>query len=145
MQSYPLASYLPDSRLVGSGTHHRISILASPRRFELRHVAKRTVDAPLCRRMRIRGDQESQKRRSIELAPYLGPAEEEALLRREAIDDRLRMGRECSLHRRVRDGETTEISDVLAERELTLHVGCGVEHGVRIELLDDLLRLSVVT
>src|SRR6266550_3373495 len=135
---------LPDSRLNCAGTHHWIAVLASPRRFELRHVAERPVHTPFGWRMRVGGDQKSEEFRSIQRAPHLCPAEEEALLRSKAVDDRLGMRGEGSLHRRIGDSQTPEVPDVLAKRQLTLHVRGRIEHGVRIELFDNLLRLRVV-
>src|SRR5207248_6185593 len=126
-------------RLARGGANHRIAILTSPRRLELGHVAQGAVDAPLRRRVRIRGDEESHELRSIELAPGLRPAEEKALLRGEAIDHRLRMRGQGSFHCSIGNRQTTEVADVLAERQLTLDVRCRIEYGVRVELLDDFL------
>src|SRR3954468_4196163 len=139
------SSSLPDARAVGVGTDHWIAILASPRCLELGHVAQWSVHPPLGRRMRIRAHQIPQELRPIELAPHLRPAEEEALLGSKSVDHRLRMRRQRALHRRISDCQTAEITDVLAQRELSLHVRRRIEHRVRVELLDDLLRLGVVT
>src|SRR5947207_253039 len=135
---------LPDARLQCGWPHHGVSNLASPRRPELWHVAEWPVDAPLRRRMRIGADEESQELRSIQLAPDLRPAEEEALFRSKAIDDGLWVRGEGALHRRVRDSGPAEIAHVLAQAQLTLHVSGSVEHGVGIELCDDLVRLGLV-
>src|SRR3954471_11373562 len=94
--------------------------------------------------MWIRRHEVSQELGSIELTPHLRPAEEESLLRSKAVDDRLWMRRQRALHRGVCDRQSAEIADVLTERQLALHVGGGVDHRVRVELLDDLLGLGVV-
>ena len=53
----PLSStVLPNPRSQPFRTHHCVAVLAAPRLRKLRHVAERTVDPPLRRRMRIRVD-----------------------------------------------------------------------------------------
>src|SRR4051812_44128368 len=82
---------LPDVRLQGGRAHHRITLFASPRRPEFRHVAQRTIHAPLGWWVGVRAHEVPEELRSIELTPHLRPAEEEALLGCEAVDNWLRM------------------------------------------------------
>ena len=66
--------------------HHRLPRLAAPRLLELRHVLHHAVHAILPRRMRIGADLHPQIFRPLLLAPHPPESQEEALLRREAVD-----------------------------------------------------------
>src|SRR5690348_5028362 len=109
----------PDANAQTVGAHHGIPLLAAPGLSELRHVAERSVDAPLARRVRVRGDLEPLGFGSLDLAPDARVAEEEALLRGEAVDvrDRLTPGtlcRERFLEGGVGNRQAPEVADVLA-------------------------------
>src|SRR5690242_7885007 len=97
-----LLSMSPDARAKRFRANHRVTILAAPRRFELRHVAQRPVHAPFRRRMRIRVDLRLCRGIALQLAPHLRPAEEESLFRGEAIDvRRTALLRHRALHREI--------------------------------------------
>src|SRR5437868_12119160 len=116
----PLDSgWLPDPRTQALGANHRIAVLASPRLFELWHIAERSVHAPLPRRVGVRRNLEPLRLGTLDLAPDPRPAQEEPLLRRETVDgsDRLAAGAlrgECLLQRRLRHRQAAEGPDVLA-------------------------------
>src|SRR5262245_51981974 len=74
---------LPDTARILS--HHRRVGLAGERLLELRHVRDDAVDAVAARRMRIGLRHQAERFGTAVLAPDLAPAEEYALLRREAV------------------------------------------------------------
>src|SRR5882672_9282351 len=68
--------------------HHRLARLAGEGLLELLHVRDGADDAELARRVRVGLRELARLRLRHVLAPHVGEAEEEALLRREAIDGR---------------------------------------------------------
>src|SRR5450759_5110613 len=94
--------------------------------------------------MWIRAYEEAQELGTVQLTPHLRPAEEEALLGCKAVDHRLWMRGQRALHRSISDRETAEVTNVLAQRELALHVRRCIDHSVRVELSYDFLSLSVI-
>src|SRR5437762_4071549 len=131
---------LPDHGSHRIRPYHRISGLASECRGKLRHVGQRAIRSPLTRRVRIGVDANALRFRRDVLPPDLRPRQEESLLRRKAIDIRRApfLGEgllECS----VRDRETSQIGEILTQRQFAVYVQ-AVEHRVRIELRCDQTR-----
>src|SRR4029453_6162061 len=98
-------------------------------------VAERAVGTELRPRMRIGQDLPAEVGLARFRAPGLRPAHEEALIAGEAVDDRPRLAAERDLVRAVRDRETAQVADVLAERELAVG-GHPRNRTVSVELLD---------
>src|SRR5439155_10065730 len=84
--------------------------------------------------MRVGVDSHTLSLRRDVLPPDLRPGEEKALFRRETIDQwRTSFLGECLLQGGVSDRQTTEVGEILAKGQLSVHVE-AVEDGVRIEL-----------
>src|SRR5437879_6766621 len=79
---------LPDARAHVGRSHHAVALLAAPRVAEFLEIRERPVDAPVRRRVRVGLHLRAQVLVGLEVAPHARPAEEEALLRREAADPR---------------------------------------------------------
>src|ERR1035437_2729189 len=137
-------AFLPDAWQDRTRTHHRITSLAPPGCPELGHVAQWPIPPPFRWRVLVGTDLPTEELRPGDLAPHLRPSEEEALFRGEAVDLCARIIAERALHRRVRNGESAEVSDVLAERQLSVHVRGWIEHRVRVELPHDLVSFRDV-
>src|ERR1044071_5771673 len=81
-------SSLPNLAAPVGRAHHRVADLALERLGEGRHVRERAVDAEAPQRVRVGGDALARGLGADVLRPDLRPAEEEALLGREAGDCR---------------------------------------------------------
>src|SRR6266542_2889979 len=86
-------------RPAGVLSHHRLPRLAGEGLLELLHVGDGADDAELTRRVRIGLGELPRLRLGHVLAPHVGEAEEEALLRREAVDGRTGLAFERLLQR----------------------------------------------
>src|SRR2546423_4667383 len=116
-------SRLPDNRSHRIGTNHWIAGLATERGRELRHVRGRAVGPPLTGRGRVGVDPQALGLRRNVLSPYLRPGQKEALLGSEAVDQwRPSFLRQRFLKRRVGNRQSTKIRQILAERQLPVHV-----------------------
>src|SRR5438105_15784301 len=77
---------LPDLAALRLGAHHRVADLALEGLGELRHVRERAVDAEAAQGVLVTLRDEALVLRRGLLGPDLRPPQEEALLRREAVD-----------------------------------------------------------
>src|SRR4051812_21997037 len=77
---------LPDTRSQRVRAHHRVAVLAAPRRLEFRHVRERAIHTPDAWRVRVGFEALQFRLRSLQAAPDLRPCEEETLLRRKSVD-----------------------------------------------------------
>src|SRR5687768_242710 len=118
---------------------HRITGLAAECLREFRHVRERAVRPPAPRRVWIGIDANHLILRCDVLPPDLRPCQEEALLRRKSVDQRLGLSLSRLLQRRICHRQAADVRRVLAEREPPVHVN-RVEHGVSIVLVGDQRR-----
>src|SRR5207237_10935148 len=88
-------------------------------RVDVRERTRRAVPA---RTVLVRGHDHAQVLVAVLVAPFLRRADEEPLLAGEPIDDRRRLAVERRLVGLEGDRKAAEIPDVLAEREIALHM-----------------------
>src|SRR5205807_9910465 len=103
---------LPNLAALLLRAHHRVADLALEGFGELRHVRERPVDAEARERVRVGLRLQPRRLRRVLLGPDLRPAEEEALLRREAVNvGRARLTFQRLLEGVVGDGQPAEVCD----------------------------------
>src|SRR5438445_8740759 len=94
---------LASPRAAGVLPHHRLARLAGERVAELFHVGDGADHAELAGRVGVGLRELAGRLLGLVLAPDVGEAEEEALLRREAVDGRVRLALQRSLQRAIGD------------------------------------------
>src|SRR5690348_11913241 len=121
--SFPVIRFTrgsPDVGLHAVGPHHRVAGIAPERLPEFRHVGERPVHAPARRRVRLAVHQRARVLITVLSPPHLHPPQEEALLRREAVDEgRAGLPHERPLERGVRDAEAVQVGKILTQGEPT--------------------------
>src|ERR1700730_18101567 len=123
---------LPD--LAGLLTDHRVSLFAAKGLGKRLHVGERAVVAKTRERVRVGVGLQARCLCPLICTPHLGPSEEEALLRREAVDIFRAFALDGFLVCSISDGQASEVADALAEHELAVLVQAGL-HFVAIELI----------
>jgi hypothetical protein len=104
------------------GIDHRIPGLAAERRGIRRHVGGRAIGADAARRVRIRGQLHLQRLGSDLVAPHRREAQEEALVARQPVDLRIGHILGGALQSVVGDVDAAQVGDVLAQRQLAVHL-----------------------
>src|SRR5713101_5959412 len=134
----------PSPRPAGVLPHHRLAGLAGEGVAELLHVADGADDAVSAGRVRFGLRELAGRLLGHVLAPHVGEAEEEALLRGEAVDERARLALQRLLQRAERDVRAAVVGGVLAQREMAVQVDVAVlgilDAHEAVVLLRDALR-----
>src|SRR6218665_4159443 len=112
----------PDLHSPIGGQERAVPLLHAKGGIELGHVAHHAIHPVLARRVRMREELLAQCVLAIERAPHLAPAEEEALVTREALDDRRFLAPERQLVGLEGHGQATQVADVLTQGELAIDV-----------------------
>src|SRR6185503_14795384 len=107
--------------------HHRLARLARERLLELLHVRDGADHAEPPRRMRIGLGELTRLGLHHVLAPHVGEAEEEALLRGEAVDVHARLALQGLLERAERHAGAAVVGGVLAQGEAAVQVDVPVD------------------
>src|SRR5580704_13948804 len=123
---------LPD--LAGLLADHKVSLFAAKGLGKRFHVGERAVPAKTPERVRVGIGLKARCLWPQIFAPHLGPSEEEALLRREAVDIFRALALDGFLVCSISDSQASEVADALAEYELAVLVQAGL-HFVAIELV----------
>src|SRR5262245_3596402 len=105
-------------------------------------VAHDAVDPEFRRAMRVRENALPERLLPGLETPNLSVAEEEALVAGESVENRRLGAVERQMIGGLRDGESREVGDVLAERQAAVHVQPR-NRGVGIELCDEIVGAPV--
>src|SRR5438552_15384121 len=131
-------------RPAGVLPHHRLPRLAGEGLLELLHVGDGADDTELTRRVRIGLGELPGLGLGDVLAPHVGEAEEEALLRREALDGRALLALERLLQRAEGHAGAAVVRGVLAQGEAAVQVDVAVDGVLHahepVVLLGDAVR-----
>src|ERR1700675_708944 len=123
---------LPD--LAGLLADHRVSLFAAKGLGKRFQVGERAVPAKTRERVRVGVGLQARCLRPLIRTPHLGPSEEEALLRREAVDIFRAVALDGFLVCSISDGQASKVANALTEHELAVLVQAGL-HFVAIELV----------
>src|SRR2546423_13759167 len=114
---------LPNLTTLALGAHHSITLLAGEGCGEGGHVHECAVDAEFWERVREVPGLQARLFGAHVRGPTARVAEEEALLRREAVDaHRAGFAFERSLEGRIRDHQSAEIGDGFTGDQFAVHV-----------------------
>src|SRR5690348_17835637 len=106
----------PDLDTLAGRPIHAVTRLQAERVVKSVDVAGRPIRTELARAVRIGHQALEQFLVAVLAAPHLSPADEEALLAREAVDDRRRLAAERRLPGPVCHRDSREVADVLTQR-----------------------------
>src|SRR5690606_1245547 len=112
----------PDLHALLRRAPHPVARAHAERLMELRQVHHHRVGAVLARAVRIGEQSPAQLVLAVLAGPALRPTDEEALLPREAVDDRRLAAVERQAPGAIGHGESGEIGDVLTHGQLAIHV-----------------------
>src|SRR5690606_8993943 len=143
----PTSNLSPDSDSLLRRSIHLVAGLRVERLMELGDVHDDRVRAVFARAVRVGEQALAQFVIAIFAGPSLRPADEEALIAREAVDDRRFLALQRQLVGAIGHREARQVGDVLAHREIAVDVQPGhrAQRGVlRAELLCATRELFVV-
>ena len=122
---------LPD--FAGLFANHGVAFFAAEGFGERVHVGERSISAEARERMRIGVGLQARSFGALIRSPDLRPAEEETLLRGEAVDFFARLPFQRFFVGGVGDGETAEIADAFAQHQLAILMQAGLDFvGVKL-------------
>src|SRR5271170_8507488 len=118
-----MMAWLPD--LAELLSDHRVSLFAAEGLGKRFHVRERTIAAKARERVRIGIGLQTCCLRPLIRSPHLGPSQEEALLRRKAVNVLRAFAFDGFLVCSIRNGYASEVANAFAKHELAVLVQAG--------------------